>query len=183
MKRLKRIALAASLLILSVAPATTEEVNDHDRFSLWTGCRGMGIEITNSRQYADKLGLTEDDIETTVRHRLRLARLYKPHTDTQSWFLGASVTLQPPAFLASIYFFKLLADPLTGKTDFAPTWEFHDQGFYVAFRTVGDRLDALGDDERRSATIAAILNKLSAGTDRFIEQFWRVNEAECQKVK
>lgn len=67
--------MLAALLLLS-APVSAQEVTDYDRFQLWNDCGPMQLLVEGLSKDAADIGLTKEAIETTVRSRLRTARIY-----------------------------------------------------------------------------------------------------------
>ena len=70
--------LIVALTLCSVAPALAqdEEVTRSDRFHLWNDCKPLKLVVEDLNNNAAEIGLTKDAITTTVRSRLRGARIY-----------------------------------------------------------------------------------------------------------
>jgi len=75
MKRLACQLIGAAALFIA-ATAETEEVTDIDRFDLWNNCAPMDLIVERLPDDATEIGLKKEAIETTVRSRLRAARLF-----------------------------------------------------------------------------------------------------------
>ena len=86
MRRHLGLWLAATLLLID-ASASAVEVSDQDRFQLWNGCRPVDVLVVSLSEDAGKIGLRTEYIETTVRSRLRGARIYDgvPRHDEPGW--------------------------------------------------------------------------------------------------
>ena len=75
----KIVPLAAAALFLA-APASAEEMSDHDRFRLWNACKPMRLAVEPLRQDAADIALAKDAIEgahrvhSAERGRERLGR-------------------------------------------------------------------------------------------------------------
>ena len=150
------VPLVAAALFLA-APASAEEVSDHDRFRLWSACQPMQLVVEPLRQDAADIGLAKDAIETAVRSRLRGARLY----DTGGLeFLSANVTVVRQAFSVLIGYHKSVSDLASGQVYVAETWRTGSIGVH-------------GGDA------GYVLSFVSRGADQFIDEYLRVNAEFC----
>ena len=136
--------------------ATAQDLSDQDRFQLFNECRPMNIIV---EQYAGDsdwtdIGLTVDRIRTMAESRLRAARLYDATALTH---LYVNVNVLSRNFSVSLDHFKLLYDPVSDQTAYAPTWNR---------ATLGTHSEDAG----------YILQVLSERFDQFILEYLRVNE-------
>ena len=153
--------IVALLVLTATTPVGAEDVSSRDRFRLWNACEPISLLVEDLHDYAVKRGLTREAITTTVRSRLRAARLY----DSESRpFLYVSVHThtgtRSTAFIAELRFIKWLPDPkLNGLEGAAITW-------------------VTGRVGQGDATY--ILSSVSRLTDEFIDEYLRVNASACQ---
>ena len=86
MTRITRLIMAFTLFV--TAPALAHEtmfrhehpgpeIEDFAIFHLWNSCNPVGLIVNEIDEEGVAIGLTTDTIETTVRSRLRSARLYE----------------------------------------------------------------------------------------------------------
>ena len=161
MKRHTGIWIAAALLH-TAASASAGEVSAHDRFRLWNECRPTYLLVEGMDDEAAAIGLTKDAIEIAVRSRLRAARLYNEDLSEGAWsYLYINVNVTAHAFSTSAEYMKQLNDVATGLGYAATTW---DSG-------------AVGTHGRNSDYI---LRDVAHRTDRFIDEYLRVNEDACK---
>ena len=151
--------LIVALTLCSVAPALAqdEEVTRIDRFQLWNDCKPLRLFVGKLDNDAAEIGLTREAITTTVRSRLRGARIYSE--DGNAW-LYVTVNTVNPAFSVKLQFIKLVVDGATNITWGAVTW---DAG---TFGTQG-------------GNGSYVLGAVSRLMDRFIDEFLRVNGDDC----
>ena len=176
------VALAAILLLGSARP-THAEMDEHvldyltqfllDRFNLGNVCEPVNLFVTGIDKETTARGLTQDTILTTVRSRLRAARLYQQHEITTSYLSVAVRTLpESTAFSVAVQFYKTLSDP----TMPAPIREMYDgmlaQGHAVTWEKV-----VVGQTQNASF----ILSRVSRLTDEFIDEYLRVNAGDCPR--
>ncbi len=157
-----RRSIAALALALVVASASAEEVSDNDRFKLWNACRPMDLLVEHLGQDAADIGLTRDDIQTAVRSRLRAARLYDADASILQPYLYVNVNVVGHAHSISFRYKKEVRDPRTDLSREAVTWQLGGLGTHYS----GDK--------------NYILNFVSRHTDRFIDEYLRVNADACQ---
>ncbi len=150
---LPTVALA---LVLAVPAGAAEKVTDYDRFQLWNSCQPMDLFVSDLHKDAD-IGLTREAILVAVRSRLRAARLYE--ADELFSHLYVNVNVVGQAHNISIQYYKHLEDTASGETGYAATW------------------DTGGTGTHRSADY--ILSGVSQYTDRFIDEYLRVNADSC----
>ena len=103
MGRLAGLIVASTLCSVAPALAQDEEVTRADRFHLWNDCKPLELVVENLNNDAAEIGLTGEAIKTTVRSRLRGARIYGK--DWNAW-LYVNVGTSNPAFNMSLEFKK-----------------------------------------------------------------------------
>ena len=181
---LRLISLAVALALVLASPSgAAEKVTWYDRFGLWNGCRPVDVLVVSLSDDAGKIGLRREDIETTVRSRLRGARIYDgvpPHGES-GWLgwrvrhtrygepiLYVNVSIVSLAFNVEVGFRRSVKallpvpegmDPLDGP---ATTWDSGSLGMH-------------GHDA------SYILSSVSLHVDRFIDEYLRVNADSCGK--
>ena len=157
--------VAAFLLIASSASA--DEVSDLDRFRLWANCAPIGLFVGVSISPTTQIHLEEADIETTVRSRLRGARIYNDisysNLEVGVDVVGRAVHLEM-AFVRQVevllpfWAMQEEIEPLRGFTD---TWRLGRTGTH-------------GDDP------GFLLSVMAQMTDKFIDEYLRVNADACE---
>ena len=153
-----RAVPAFLLLVFSAAPAAGQ-VSDRDRFKLYTGCAPVKLVVEQLSQDAIDLGLTVESLQTLVRSRLRSARIYSEDQDKTMLYLNVSVTSL--AFSITLGFHKALLDPLYSREiGLASSW--------IAGSTGTHGKDA-----------GYIRQAVSESTDKFIDEYLRVNAESC----
>ena len=182
--RLPILPAVALALVLAVPSGAAEKVTWYDRFGLWNGCRPVDVLVVSLSDDAGKIGLRREDIETTVRSRLRGARIHDgvpPHGEPGwvGWmvrhrsygepFLYVDISVVSLAFDIEVGFrrsVKVLLtmpegmDPLVGP---ATTW----------------RTGSTGTHGRNASYI---LSSVSQHVDKFIDEYLRVNADACRRI-
>ena len=155
----------AAALLLTAASTSAGEVSDYDRFRLWNECKPLYLLVRNQDEGAKKIGLTTQQLEIAARSRLRAARIYSAEVQsgTQGFFYVNADIGKGGTFLVSVELWKWLKDELRGITGFwrATTWETYVYGTH-------------GQDP---TTIVSLVSQL---TDKFIDEYLRVNEDSCK---
>ena len=167
-----RYTLLAAALVLTAASASAEEVSDYDRFRLWNDCRPMKL-VVGLADDAPEIGLTEEAIETTVRSRLRAARLYSDSAIEKAGsilyfnptraILYIRVTVAGSAFIVDVGYHKIVTDRATELELRAETWAV--SSLVVNHWQTGTNF---------------ILSALARHTDEFIDKYLRVNADACK---
>lgn len=179
---MKHLALIAALAVLpglvaaqkGSAPAGL--ARETERFELWTGCRPLRFSFSMSNENDLMIGSTAEHAESLVRSRLRAARIYSDWTapPKRDW-ADIEMSAVPPMLLVrghatskgwgAVYLdlSKPLTDPASGVTRFATTW-----------RASNDPPLLFGH-----ASGPSFLEALSIGTDKFIDEYLRVNADAC----
>jgi len=159
MKRLACQLIGAAALFIAAA-AETEEVTDLDRFQLWNDCAPMDLIVERLPDDATEIGLKKEAIETTVRSRLRAARLFDAG---KSQFLYVNVIVTTGrAFSISFQYSKMIYDPASKSAGLAITWDSSGTGTH-------------GSDS------GYILSGVAEYIDEFIDEYLRVNEDACSR--
>ena len=152
----------AAALLLTAASASAGAVSDFDRFQLWNECRAMRLVVESLPNDATAIGLTEDSIEVAVRSRLRAARLYTDdYAEVARSSLYAKVNVLGPAFNTALEYWKAVRDLATGLEYQATAWEVGSTGTH-------------GQDSNY------ILSTVAKYTDKFIDEYLRVNADACK---
>ena len=162
MSRLILPTVALALMLASGARAS-EEITARDRFKLWNDCRKMGLVIEDLPKSATDIGLTREMITVAARSRLRAAHLYRADALAVP-FLGVTVHVVGTAFYVSTEYGKLMTDSASGTLWGATTW----------------RTETLGTHGRDASFIRSIV---AEKTEKFIDEYLRVNADACRKSK
>lgn len=162
------IFVGALLVWCAVAGAMPKGVEDEnsariDRFKLWNECAPIRLVVEGVDRNEIAMGLTEEVIITTVRSRLRAARLYTGEEQVSEPYLYVNINTVKSAFSISFSFEKVLFDPISRQTNYATTWR--------------EGADGRGD---AGYILSAGVSRL---TDTFIDEYLRVNEEACQRRK
>ena len=148
-------------LLTATTPIDAEDVSSRDRFKLWNACKPVNLYVDIVPDDVAVTGLTLEAIATTVRSRLRAARLY----DDRSAFPALSMRFRsaPGVVVSGLegVFLKIVSDPISGEIGSAITWSISQLG--------------------RGGDATLILALFSQLTDRFIDDYLRVNGPACQR--
>ena len=157
-------SLALVVAALLAAPTVAaEKISKFDRFQLWADCLPMNLVVSDVTKSAPMFGLTTEAVEIAVRSRLRAARLYDATTITPYLDVGVRVldikrSMQP--FVVKINLYKSVKDETSGLSGPAVAWMGGAFG--------------LGDP-------AFVLSAISQHSDKFIDEYLRVNADACGK--
>ncbi len=133
-----------------------------DRFQLWNNCAPVGLVVESLGSDAEKIGLTEERLQTTVGSRLRGARIYTDVlTRPFQSYLYLNVNIVGRAFGIGLMFNKTLMDMSLLSSGIATTWNIGGAGTH-------------GGDG------GYVVQAVAEQTDRFINEYLRVNESACQ---
>ena len=141
------------------------------RFTYWTRCSPLRLLVAMDPRDAVRIGLTEEVVATTVRSRLRAARLY---TDTNNLevpalliHVGVVNSRRRPGgvFSIDIALHKHLYDPLTGHSFPAQTNDITGLGYGFLGLHAGNS--------------SFILSQIARAMDGFLDAYLRVNEPAC----
>lgn len=152
------VALAA--LVFVAEGVARPRYNILEGFWLGNECEPIALLVEQVGRAETRLGLTQQRIITTVRSRLRAARLY---WDRIGPYLYVNIHVVGDAVSIRVTFNKPLSDPISGQKQIATTW---NQG-------------VLGQNNNADDVLAS----LSRLIDGFIDNYLRVNEAACQRSK
>ena len=154
--------LIAAAFLIAFPPASAGAViekNNLDRFKLWNECSHIDFLVTDLSEEVATIGLAKDTIEVAVRSRLRAARLYGSTPEHVS-ILIISVKGFGVAFSVSFDYHKVVTDYVTKITWAATTWNTDTTG------THGGEANY-------------ILSAVAQLTDKFIDEYLRVNADAC----
>ena len=155
----------ALLLTAASASASAEKVSDLDRFQLWNECKPLFLLVRNLDEGAKEIGLTKQQLEIAARSRLRAARIYSAEVQSgPQVFYYVNVDIgKGGTFLVLVELWKWVEDELRGITGFwrATTWKTYGYGTH-------------GQDP---TTLVSLVSQL---TDKFIDEYLRVNEDSCK---
>lgn len=118
MQRIAVSVIAAASLFL-VGSAWAESVTELDRFKLWDRCRPADLLVIFLSKGKTDIELTKETIATSVRSRLRAARLYDA---TALSYLYVCVNVVGSAFSVTLGYHKIVEDLASGERYMAMTW-------------------------------------------------------------
>ena len=165
-------ALVVVLLVVCFLPALFLVVDEPRQcitdplkcFSLFNYCQPMPLIIDGLSDDSERIGLTEERIQTIAESRLRVARLYEEaealETLVSDHHLYIYVHVVGNTFSFDVGYFKKLHDVRLGIDFFAQTWV----------------TGAIGN---HSKDAGFILQGISEHLDKFIVEYLRVNEGAC----
>ena len=149
--------LAAALLFTATSASSTD-VSDYDRFRLWNDCRPMDLLVEDPGDEATAIDLTREAIVIAVRSRLRAARLYRE----AAWsYLYFNVNVVSSVIHIWVEYNKEVVDRATMLENTATTW-------------------GVGSTGTHSRNPNFILSSVSQHTDKFIDEYLRVNADACK---
>ena len=148
--------MAAGVVIALLTPSAMA-ADRYDQFRLWVVCSPVAVVVEELGKDAKKIGLRKADIETTVRSRLRGARLYAEDAPSD---LYARISVLSRSYSIEMHFMKLVQD-LGGRMGQATTWDTGMIGTH-------------GNNPNH------ILSKVGQHTERFIDEYLRVNGEVCE---
>lgn len=155
------LALTSVLTTVPLAGQTASSwLADFERFQLFTGCEGLGLDVYVQGDEADSINLTDERVRTMAESRLRAARLYDAFQGYPALSVSILTLDDGPAFVIQVRMAKMVRDATTGMELGTNTWGT------LSFGTHGD--DA-----------GFIMQGLSEKLDEFILEYLRVNEASC----
>ena len=148
-----------------------------DMFQLGQPCgEKIGLLVEDLTEDAKDIGLTEKSIETTVRSRLRSAKIYDDiQSSLDKPFLFVNASVFSLAFHVRIELNQPLTKPAITNPDteqevspeitrYAPTWQTASLGTH-------------------GSNAGYILQAIATSTDEFIDEYLRVNETICEASK
>lgn len=160
MHHLGYIFFALGVFICSAVSSAqaVEKVSNFDKFRLWNECKPIQLVVEGLPDRAEEIGLTKEAIEVAVRSRLRGARIYTPSSRN---YLYVRVNSIGSAFSSRLSFQKWLRDTNLEKSGMAESWGTSSTGTH-------------GNDA------SYILGSVSKHTDKFIDEYLRVNADACK---
>ena len=162
MRRIFLPTVALSVMLVAPGLAAAQDSTAPtgvDRFRLWNECKPIFLLVENLNDHAAKIGLTKELIETTVRSRLRAARIYKSTRSLPHVYVRVDVAGR--AFSVELALSKIVTDNASGELNYAKTWE----------------TGSIGTHGRGDAGFT--LQAVSRHTDKFIDEYLRVNAEAC----
>lgn len=156
---LRLFPLLLVVMLFFSTSAWTQEVTGFDRFKLWNSCGPMSLLVESLPEDATNIGLTKEAIVTSVRSRLRAARLYVSGVTP---YIYVNVNVVGRAFGIGIGYNKWVFDPASNEEGMATVW------------TIG----STGTHGRNSNYI---VSSVSQHIDKFIDEYFRVNEEACRR--
>lgn len=180
---LRPILSAVALTLALAAPSgAAEKVTEYDRFQLWNDCRTVGLIVEKVEKLNDdagKIDLRKEDIEIAVRARLRGARIYEDFgiESVRSWlegprsFLHVSVHVVSRAYHVRVELHrhvKVLLPPRVKPKGMDPL-----TGYAIGWRSGSTGLHGVTGSQH-------VLSVVANHTDRFIDEFLRVNDDACR---
>ncbi len=166
---------AAVVVALSVASGLVEAeesssptdieraIERMEHFKLWNECGSVYLVVESLNNDAAEIGLTKERIETAVRSRLRAARIYGGGVfDAVYWdpLIYVNVAVANSAFSVRLDFVKWVTDFVSDEPGSAHTWQTGSIGMH-------------------SQDASYILQSVSQHTDKFIDEYLRVNAEAC----
>lgn len=180
--------LLAILLIVIPLTGNTEEISHIDKFQLWNYCKPIGFEIAALSQEAEEIGVTEEKITNTVLSRLRGARIYNQNSSAD--VLGVHIYVLNLAFTVDIKLQTWLTKDATVKiigeepifdnyqnvSEWLAAFEAHNitEPFF-GYATIWES-GSIGTHGNNSGFI---IQSLAQHTDKFINEYLRVNADAC----
>ena len=131
------------------------------RFLLFTACQPVGLLVESLHQEAADIGLTKSDVITTVRSRLRGARIYSSDPKHRPYLYVNVNASTPPSYSVRVSLYKLVMDMETKLVFSAETWH----------------LGATGTHGYDPGYIRQSIGEIM---DTFIDQYLAVNESACE---
>lgn len=143
-----------------VAPLVPSSIEQYERFRLYTSCAPVALLVEGLPTNATEIGLFEDDILTTVRSRLRGARIYSSEAKHEP-YLYVNVNVVGLSFNIRVELNKPVTDLETKLIYPAPTWQRGTTGTHAK------------DSDY-------ILQSIGMLMDKFIDEYLAVNESACK---
>ena len=162
MRHVAFIIVIMATLTMTGSVDAKEPVSDRERFELWNGCQPLELEVFGIQEYDMRKGWWNESlnerVETTVRSRLRAARIYT--ADPSASHLVVHVDIFKMSFNITFTHMKWVEDELSGVEALGVVWE---DGSYGQHGLSPDYL----------------VSVVSEITDHFVDEFLRVNESAC----
>ena len=178
------VSLILSMGIIFSSQAEKKELTEQDILNLlgereyvelWTACEPVGLNIASLSDDARGIGLKKEDIEIAIRSRLRAAHIF----DEKNLFSYPYVHVRVVGLAFSINFqftqLKRIFDSTVSKNYNLALKRLLDE-YFVGYVTTWQTgvLGTHGDDADY------ILSSIYKLTDRFIDEYLRVNAPACK---
>ena len=165
----KRAAIGLALLLLFAVSIV--RADDDELFQLWNECQPVGV-LTWISEDSDRVGLSQERLESLVESRLRVARIFDDSEFTSSLYpyLEVGVNVVQVKQVAHVFgiqigLVSLVYKEITDTDGWAMTW----QGKSVA-----------GVAGRNYDGGSYILQWVGESVDNFIALYLRVNSEACE---
>ena len=150
---------AAGLMLLTgcIGSSANAEISSYDKFRLWNECSGVDLLIEHLSEDELSIGLSEESIESTIRSRLRSARIFnEDHYD----YIYVQIGVLDSAWTVNMELRKIVRDMSSEEMNSAQTWS-------------NGRIGTHANDHQY------ILGSLATMTDQFVDEYFRVNDSAC----
>lgn len=132
-----------------------------DRFSLFNECRPMRLIVEDLSDDSKEVSLTKERLQLAAESRLRAARLYTDSMHvSNAAYLYINVNVLGRGFSMDVRYSKAVFDEASDDSGMAVTWQTGSLGTH-------------GQDA------GFIVQALSQHLDRFLAEYLRVNESDC----
>lgn len=159
---MRTMIIGALMLASASVQAQDGTAQQYDRFRLYTSCAPLELVVESLHPSAADIRLTEGDIITTVRSRLRGARIYTAkNTRLGDLYLYVNIAVVGLAFSISVQLKQTVLNPVLDTYGTATTWSTGSIGTH-------------GTDA------GYILQSLGQHADRFVDEYLAVNESACE---
>ena len=156
------ITLVVVAALIASPLAAAEKISNFDRFQLWADCEPIAL-IVEKLEHKARFGLTKDAVLTTVRSRLRAARIYDDGSPDSFLHVEVGILRNKPGnqtYVVGFKYHKVMKDAASGVESFASVWNEVRFGY-------GDHV--------------SVLAVVSRYADKFIDEYLRVNRDACEK--
>lgn len=163
---MKRIPLILLMFFCAIVPKTQAEVSAEliEKFELFNACNPVRLAVADLSPDAKKINLTKEAIINSVESRLRSGRIL---SDKSIYLLYTVVSVTEDAFAIQLKFYKRVRD-----------YHFPDELPYGPAITWSTGSFGIHDK-----TANYILSALSVHVDKFLVEYFRVNEKACNKIR
>ena len=155
---IKACVCGVLILFAAGAQAQSEVKQRVARFKLYTACAPLDLIVESLHPDAGEIRLTKSAITTTVRSRLRAARIYNAE---QTAYLYVNVNVAGRAYSINVSLNRWLTDPVHDTSGIATTWNSGSTGTH-------------------GGNSGYILQVIGEHMDRFIDQYLEINEPACE---
>ena len=152
-------------MLLACCMVAEAQVDDYERFQLFTECQPMAVGATVYVSDEDTGTMIrqqeqEGPIYAALESRLRAARLYQAQDQTrmQNHINVSVIVPTPEIFIMLATYSKILRDPITQQLSISGTWELLAHGSPSAMHSL-----------------------IAQAIDSFLVDYLRVNEAACRE--